>query len=96
MSDRPGRKSHPFPEKVTEEPIEVIIQTILQRIHGQLDFRAQEQLIDDQDDAPQFLAVTDGRVLRDGQESSLSFDVLLVNRDHIVWILPLRGREAER
>ncbi len=90
MSDRSRRTGKTDPEKVAGKPIEVIIQTDVQRIHGKLPMG----LKDDLDDAPQFLAVADGRVLSDGRESSLSFDVLLVNCDHIVWILPLKDREA--
>jgi hypothetical protein len=94
MSNRPHSESKTAPEKVTEQPIEVIIQTDVQRIHGKLPIRPQKLLGEDPNDVPQFLKVTDGRVLSDGKEASLSFDVLMVNRDHIVWILPLKDREG--
>ncbi|MFO8036913.1 MAG: hypothetical protein R6U57_09845 [Anaerolineales bacterium] len=94
MSDHPHSKGKTVPEGGMEEPLEVIIQTDVQRVHGKLHIRPPQRLEDDLSDVPQFLTVTDGRVLSDGKESSLSFDVLMVNRDHVVWILPLKDREV--
>lgn len=93
MAGRTKSKSKISPEKVAKDSLEVIIQTNVNRIHGILQFPLDKPFPEVLNHAPQFLTVRRGRVLREEEEASLSFDVLSVNRDQIVWILPLQGRE---
>lgn len=77
-----------FTEVVSKEPVAVIIQTSLNRIEGAIHARPGERLKDELNHQDRFVAITDA-VIYDlsGQEVQRN-DLLLLNRDAILWVLP--------
>lgn len=86
MTVRFDPKGKYYTEVVNKIPVPVVIQTTHQRIHGNVFKHPGRRLIDELNEVPNFIAVTDALVL-DG-ETSLETTFLTVHRDHIVWIAP--------
>ncbi len=77
-----------FTDIVTKNDVSAIIQTLTHRIHGRIHVRQGTRLLDELNNANQFLPITDAVVLTgDGEEDHKS-EFITLNRDHIVWILP--------
>jgi hypothetical protein len=78
-----------FTPVITKEPIAVIIQTVTHRIVGNIHIRPEERIKDELDRPESFLAITDAKILdQNGQEiNSAAF--ISVNRQHIIWVLPV-------
>ncbi len=77
-----------FTDVVAKEPVLVVIQTAQQRIEGALHARPGERLKDELNHQDRFVAVTDAVVMDMHGQDLYRTDLLLVNRDAIVWVLP--------
>ncbi len=77
-----------FTDVVSKEPIEVIVQTTSQRIEGSLHIRPGERLKDELNHQDRFVAVTDAVVMDANGQDLYRTELLLVNREAIVWVLP--------
>ncbi|WP_299026440.1 hypothetical protein [uncultured Thermanaerothrix sp.] len=79
-----------FTRVITKRPVNVIIQTPIHRIHGQVHVRPDERLKDELDQTGTFLAVTEATVYDvTGSEVVLHTHFLALQVQQIVWITPL-------
>jgi hypothetical protein len=78
-----------FTPVIAKEPVAVIVQTVMHRITGNIHIHPEERIKDELDRPEAFLAVTEAKVFNtDGQEiHSAAF--ISINRQHIIWVLPL-------
>jgi hypothetical protein len=77
-----------FTDVVTKTPVPVMIQTHIQRIHGNIHVSQGHRLKDELDLSEKFIAITDAVIyLPDGQVLYQA-NFLAVERDKIVWVMP--------
>lgn len=87
-----------FTDVITKRPVEVLIQTTLHLIRGQVHIRPQDRIKDEINRGEDFLAVTNAHVLdAHGEDELHHCNFMMVNRDQIVWIIPLEEQgETEK
>ncbi len=95
MPIRQDRKGKYYTDQVTKDKIRVSIQTIVNLLQGYVYIRPDQRLKDGLNDDPQFIAVTDGKVLNNEGEELYRFEFLALNRDQVVWIIPEEKHEPE-
>lgn len=78
-----------FTEVISKDVILSHIQTVTHRIRGYVHVRMGERLSDEINNANLFLAVTDAEIYSLEGEILYTSDFLAVNREHIVWMMPL-------
>jgi hypothetical protein len=78
-----------FTDVVTKEVILSQIQTTTNRIQGYVHVRKGERLSDEINQAYLFLSVTNVEIFSLEGEILYTSDFLAVNRDHIVWLMPV-------
>ena len=78
-----------FTEVITKDEILSRIQTLTYTIQGYVHVRKDERLSDEINATTNFLAVTDAIVYNQEGEMLYSTKFLIVNRSHIVWLMPL-------
>lgn len=84
-----------FTKIVTKTPNPITIQTLTHRIKGDVHVRPEIRLKDEINQADQFIAITGATVFdRDGQVL-FDTDFLLINRDHVVWLMPNRDYRGD-
>jgi hypothetical protein len=88
MSTVYDSKGKIFTNVVSKQAIEVIIQMPSQQVRGNIHVRAGERMKDELDSAEIFMAVTDATVFDSNGEELYKTEFIVVNRDHIVWIIP--------
>ena len=77
-----------FTDIISKTPIPAMIQTVTQRIHGNIHIAQDRRLKDELDLSEKFIAVTDAVIyLPDGQVLYQA-GFLAVQRDQIVWVVP--------
>ncbi len=77
-----------FTQVVAKQPVQVIIQTIQNRIRGAVYIRPDSRIKDDLNASEAFLAVTDAVVYNDQNEALYKTGFLVVNTSHIIWVIP--------
>jgi hypothetical protein len=77
-----------FTNIISKKPIEVTIQTLSHRIHGEIYVRPDERIKDELDRSEQFLAVTNAIVYGPQNEELYHSDFLTLNLNHIIWLIP--------
>jgi len=77
-----------FTDRVTKDAVSVIIHTLSHRIEGNLYACLDERLIDALNKDEQYIAVTNAVVYNARGQQLYQSDFLVINRDHIVWIIP--------
>ena len=95
MDTRFDEKGKYFTPVITKDPIPTVIQTLLHRIQGNVHVRIGERFKNEFDSAEKFLAVTDARVFSLQGSQLYEADFVLVNRDHVVWLIPDEEAAAE-
>jgi hypothetical protein len=95
MSVRYDEKGKFFTSVVTKEPLLVVIQTVAHRIEGNIYTRPDDRAKEAVNREEQFIAVTDLTVHDNQGQQIYQSDFLLVNRDQIVWILPVEKTNSE-
>jgi len=88
MSIHFDEKGKFFTEVVPKEPVLVRMQTLAQRIQGNIYVRPGERLKDELNQSVQFVAVTDAVVYGLSGEEICRTEFLIVNIDQIVWLSP--------
>jgi len=89
MSTHFDEKGKFFTPVITKEPVPVMIQTVMHRINGNIYVRPEERIKDELDRADTFLAITEATILDLAGQEIFSADFITVNRQHIIWILPV-------
>ena len=81
-------KGKTFTDVITKDVVPSIIQTLVSRIQGNLHVRVDERVKDELNRDEQFLAITDAVVYNLHGEKVSDAEFMLINRDHIIWIVP--------
>lgn len=88
MSIRYDEKGKFFTDVITKDAVPAIIQTLVTRVQGNVYVRINERVKDELNRGEQFIAVTDGVIFNLQGQKLYDAELLLVNRDHIIWIIP--------
>jgi hypothetical protein len=84
-----------FTDRVRKERVACIIQTITQRIRGEAFKTTENRMLDDLNGGEQFIALTAAEILGSGDEVLARAEFMVINKQHIVWVLPAEDRSAE-
>ncbi len=77
-----------FTQVVSKQPIPVIIQTQMHMIRGTIHISPDARVKDELNGQERFIAVTDAVVYNSLNEENYRSKFLLVNSDHILWLIP--------
>lgn len=88
MSSQFDEKGKIFTYVISKMPVMVTIQTVTQKIHGEIYVKRDERIKDELDQTEHFLAVTNAVILSSEDQVLYQTKFLVVNLEHIVWILP--------
>jgi hypothetical protein len=77
-----------FTQVISKRPVTVVVQTSQQRIQGTMHVRLSERTIDELNQSPKFLALTDGEVFDAAGNALYTFSFMSVNIDQVVWVIP--------
>ncbi len=83
-----------FTDIVSKEVILTDIQTITHHIRGNIHVRIGDRLSDEINQPTQFLPVTSVIIYNPSGEILYHCDFLAVNREHIVWLMPVAERHT--
>jgi hypothetical protein len=78
-----------FTNYITKDAVPSQIQTTTHRIRGYIHVRKDTRLSDEINQANLFIAITDAEICALDGEVLQKSDFLVVNRDQIVWIMPI-------
>jgi hypothetical protein len=84
-----------FTEVITKDKVIAHIQTDDFRIRGYVHVRRGERLSDELNKENKFLAVTDAEIFSTDGELLFISDFLAINREHIVWLMPLEESQKK-
>jgi hypothetical protein len=84
-----------FTDRVRKERVACIIQTVQQRIRGEAFRSADNRIMDDLNGQEKFIALTHAEVLGPADEVLARAQFMLVNKNHVVWVLPADDRMAD-
>jgi len=88
MYDEVDPKGKKFTNVITKIELPVVIQTLAHRIEGKLHIQPQLRLMDELNNADQFIAITEARVVNLKSEVLFFAKFMTVNKHEIIWILP--------
>jgi hypothetical protein len=89
MTIRFDEKGKFFTDVISKEAVSVIIQMTTHQVHGRLHVRPKARLKDEINQSEQFFAVTEATILNNNGEEQFHCEFMAINRDHVVWLLPL-------
>jgi hypothetical protein len=100
MSIRYDEKGKFFTDVISKDAVPAIIQTLVTRIQGNVYVRVNERVKDELNRGEHFIAVTDALIFNLQGQKLYDAELLLVNRDHIIWIIPddehtIRAEQSE-
>ena len=78
-----------FTNYVTKKVIRARIQTLSHYIEGEIHVRIDKRFSDDINEAERFIAVTNAVVFDPKGSELFSCSFLVVNRDHLIWLIPV-------
>jgi hypothetical protein len=78
-----------FTQVIAKQPIKVTLQTNQQLIEGIIHIRPGMRIKDELNSQERFMAVTDATIQTIGQSEVVQAKFLVINVDHIVWVMPL-------
>jgi hypothetical protein len=78
-----------FTDVITKDLILTHIQTQTHHIRGYVHVRKGDRLSDEINNANTFLAVTNAEICSPQGEILYTCDFLVINRGHIVWLMPI-------
>jgi hypothetical protein len=84
-----------FTEVITKDKVNSHIQMGAYRIRGNVHVRRGDRLSDELNQENKFLAVTNAEIFSQAGELLYITDFLAINRDHIVWLMPLMEQEKQ-
>ncbi len=75
---------------IPKEALDVTIKTIETKIEGEIYKKYDKRILDSLNISEQFLAITNAILIKDSTPEVRSENIpfMIVNRDHIVWIIP--------
>ncbi len=82
-----------FTDVISKEVVLSDIQTVTHHIRGNIHVRKGDRLSDEINQPNLFLAVTSALIYSSSGEILFHCDFLAVNREHIVWLMPVEGRK---
>ena len=94
MTIRYDEKGKYFTDVISKDSIRANIQTLTHRIHGNIHVRVGKRIKDEMDQNEKFLAVTNVEVFNLKGQKLYDTDFILINRDHVIWLIP-EGESAE-
>ena len=77
-----------FTDVVPKVAVQATIQTVAQRVRGNVHVREGERLKDELDRDEPFLAMTDATVIAEDRQVLFQAPFLAVRRSQIVWVMP--------
>jgi hypothetical protein len=80
-----------FTQVIPKEPVLVTIQTSRNIIQGTMHVRQGARIKDELNGQEKFLAVTGAVVFNDLKEEIQRCDFMVVNVEHVVWLIPDEG-----
>jgi hypothetical protein len=83
-----------FTNIIQKIPIPAMIQTTSNLVRGIVHVRQDERFKDELENDERFLAVTDAAVLDPAGETAYSAPFIAIQKDQIVWAMPLAQTEA--
>ncbi len=89
MSIEYDEKGKFFTDVVSKEVIRSDIQTVTHHIRGNVHVRKGDRLSDEINQPNLFLPVTSAEVFSPDGQRLYACDFLAVNREHIVWLMPI-------
>jgi len=84
-----------YTEIISKDIILTRIQTVSHHIQGFVHVRKDERLSDEINHASLFLAVTDAEIYSQEGEILFTSDFLAINREQIVWLMPIEERRVK-
>ncbi len=94
MAQEIDDKGKIFTEEVQKQPVQVIIQTRNNRIHGTMHKRSDNRMIDKLNKEGAFIPLTDVTVMDvDGKTELLKNDFLALNLSEIIWLVEMGEKE---
>ena len=78
-----------FTDVITKQVVQSQIQTMTHRIRGYVHVRKGDRLSDEINQNILFLAITNAEIFTLEGEFVYTSEFLAVNRDHIVWLMPI-------
>lgn len=78
-----------FTNVVPKRSVSAIIQTLTHRIQGEVYMKPDERLKDEFNRSDQFVAVTDATIMDSRGEPLYKCKFLTLNKDQIVWLIPV-------
>ena len=88
MDFRYDEKGKIYTDIVQKVAVSATIQTLKQRIHGQMYVESGTRLKDELDNSDEFLAITGAVVFGDDGQVLYHTDFMVVKLDHIIWLIP--------
>lgn len=95
MSVEYDEKGKFFTEVVSKDVIRSDIQTVTHHIRGNVHVRKGDRLSDEINQSIVFLPVTKAEIYSPDGEKLYSCDFLAVNREHIVWLMPVDENQGK-
>jgi hypothetical protein len=90
MATRIDHNGKTFTDVVRKEKVPAVVQTTTQRLRGYVFCDPEERLKDQLNgEGEQFIAIADAEVLDDADQVMHRVEFLTVNKQHIVWLLPV-------
>ncbi len=77
-----------YTDVILKSAVPAIVQTVTQRIHGNIHVRRDQRLKDELDIAEKFLAVTDATVYSFDGQILYQCKFISIQRAQIVWVIP--------
>jgi hypothetical protein len=84
-----------YTEYVSKNAVNAVIQTPAYRINGRIYVRVGERVSDALNQSDQFIAVTEATIFNNEGDLVYKCDFITVNRDQIVWIMPIETSQPE-
>ena len=84
-----------FTHIISKDAVPATIQTLTNRLHGSVHVRQGERIKDELSRPDGYIAVTDAMVYGGDGEVLYRTGFLVLNRDHIVWLIPDEDLEDE-
>jgi hypothetical protein len=88
MSIRFDEKGKYYTDIVSKTRISVIIQTTQSRITGDIHVLQDERVSNSINRSEEFMAITDAVIFDEEGNEDQRTEFMLVNRNHVIWILP--------
>jgi hypothetical protein len=84
-----------FTEVISKDVVLCLMQTQSHHIRGYVHVRKEERLSDEINRDNNFLALTTVEIYSTEGETLFTSDFLAVNREHIIWLMPVEERQEK-